>query len=181
MIELVQGKTCKGIATKTQRHKGKNKIKVESKKIKVPSPPFYLLSFIFYLFGALVPWRRVIKPAIIAAMIGTLGVFTALGLLRAEEDYMSALGIQKFEERREAPKFALKNLKGQEVRLEDYRGKVVLLNFMATWCHWCRKEMPSLQKLHTEFKNRDFALVAVFSDRGGAEVVGPFVTTLPYE
>lgn len=58
-----------------------------------------------------------------------------------------------------APNFTLKNLKGEEVSLSDYKGKIVLLNFWATWCTYCDMEMPDLQKLDDE--NDDLVVVAV--------------------
>ncbi len=96
------------------------------------------------------------------------------------DSLMSSLGIQKTASEVEAPGFELNNLAGKKVRLKDFRGKIVLLNFMATWCHWCRKEMPSLQKLYDQFKDKGFVIVAVFSDREGAKAVGPFVKKSGY-
>ncbi|NLV88452.1 MAG: TlpA family protein disulfide reductase [Tissierellia bacterium] len=58
-----------------------------------------------------------------------------------------------------APNFTLKNLKGEEVSLEDYRGKLVLVNFWATWCKYCDMEMPDLQRLDEE--NEDLVVLAV--------------------
>lgn len=58
-----------------------------------------------------------------------------------------------------APNFTLKNLKGEEVSLEDYRGKLVLVNFWATWCKYCDMEMPNLQRLDEE--NEDLVVLAV--------------------
>lgn len=58
-----------------------------------------------------------------------------------------------------APDFTLKNLSGEEVSLSDYRGKIVLINFWATWCKWCDIEMPDLQKLNDE--NDDVVVLAV--------------------
>jgi len=95
-------------------------------------------------------------------------------------DLMSSLGIQRVKREIEAPNFELDNLQGKAVLLKDFRGKVVLLNFMATWCHWCRKEMPSLQKLYDQFKDKGFVIVAVFSDREGAKAVVPFVKKSGY-
>ncbi|TDO94843.1 peroxiredoxin [Halanaerobium saccharolyticum] len=51
----------------------------------------------------------------------------------------------------QAPDFTLKNMNDQEVSLSDYRGKKVFLNFWASWCPPCRKEMPDMQKLHEEY------------------------------
>ena len=55
----------------------------------------------------------------------------------------------------------LKDLNGQPVSLSDFRGKIVFLNFWTTWCFDCRIEMPHMEKLHQQFKNKDFAMVAV--------------------
>ena len=66
---------------------------------------------------------------------------------------------QNIEVGKEAPDFTLKNLNGDEVSLSDYRGKIVLINFWATWCKWCDKEMPDLQKLGKE--NDDIVVLAV--------------------
>ncbi len=75
--------------------------------------------------------------------------------------YMEELGIVKFNERVKAPAFELKDLNGTEVELEDFSGKIVFLNFWATWCPPCREEMPSMEKLYTEFKDKDFMMLAV--------------------
>ncbi len=58
-----------------------------------------------------------------------------------------------------APNFTLKNLNGEEVSLSDYEGKIVLINFWATWCGYCDKEMPDLQRIHKE--NEDLVVLAV--------------------
>jgi thiol-disulfide isomerase/thioredoxin len=55
----------------------------------------------------------------------------------------------------------LKDLNGQPVSLSDFRGKIVFLNFWTTWCFDCRIEMPHMQKLHQQFKNKEFEMVAV--------------------
>jgi peroxiredoxin len=57
--------------------------------------------------------------------------------------------------------FQLKDLSGNTVRLSDFKGKIVFLNFWTTWCPECRYEMPLMQKLYTHFKDRDFAMVAI--------------------
>jgi len=93
---------------------------------------------------------------------------------------MRVMGIQQFKKKVVAPNFKLKNLNGKTVSLKDYRGKFILLNFMATWCMWCRKEMPHLQKLHERFKDKDFVILAVFSDREGAKAVKPFIKNSGY-
>lgn len=72
-----------------------------------------------------------------------------------------------------APDFHLKDLNGDTIRLQDLRGKVILLNFWATWCPSCRFEMPSMEALHKEFSAQGLAVLAV-SLRESAEDVQSF-------
>lgn len=60
-----------------------------------------------------------------------------------------------------APNFTLKNLNGEEVSLEDYRGKNVIVNFWASWCPPCRQEMPDFQDFYEDYKDDDFTILAV--------------------
>ncbi|WP_212380951.1 TlpA family protein disulfide reductase [Alkaliphilus sp. B6464] len=80
---------------------------------------------------------------------------------RNEEDQVASQEKQVFEIEvgKEAPNFILRNLDGEEISLQDYRGKIVLINFWATWCVYCDIEMPDLQKLDKE--NEDLVVLAV--------------------
>jgi thiol-disulfide isomerase/thioredoxin len=60
-----------------------------------------------------------------------------------------------------APALVLRDLEGREHRLADYKGKVVIINFWATWCEPCREEMPSLQRLADAMAGKPFVLLAV--------------------
>ena len=71
--------------------------------------------------------------------------------------------------------FTLDDLSGKRVRLEDFRGNVVLLNFFATWCGPCREEMPGLEKLYQNYQHKDLVVVVVSGDVQGKDVVEPFV------
>ncbi len=77
-----------------------------------------------------------------------------------------------------APGFRLKNLQGEHVRLSDYHGKVVLLNFWATWCAPCRKEMPSMEKLWQTYREQGLVILAVSTDNGGESRIRNFVGRL---
>lgn len=67
---------------------------------------------------------------------------------------------------------------GKPVTIEDYRGKVVLLNIWATWCPPCKVEMPSMESLHRKLAGTDFRLVAVSVDEEDSTVVNAFVTEM---
>jgi peroxiredoxin len=77
-----------------------------------------------------------------------------------------------------APDFLLQTLDGREMRLSDYRGHVVFLNFWATWCGPCKIEMPAMEKLYREFRPKGFTVVAVSSDPEGASVTRPYRDSL---
>ncbi|MBS1234910.1 MAG: thiol:disulfide interchange protein, partial [Nitrospirae bacterium] len=69
-----------------------------------------------------------------------------------------------------APDFTIKDLAGKNISLSAFKGKVVLLNFWATWCPPCRAEMPALNKLYREKKNRGLEIIAVSTDRSVSSV-----------
>ena len=70
---------------------------------------------------------------------------------------------------------------GKEKKLSDYKGKVILLNFWATWCPPCKKELPSLSQISTELKDKDFIMIGVSVD-DNQEVLNSFLKSnnLPY-
>ena len=75
--------------------------------------------------------------------------------------------------KRQQADFTLTDLQGKSWHLKDLRGKVVLLNFWATWCPPCRKEMPDLEELYHRFDNQGFVVLAI-SDEDAAKV-SPFL------
>ena len=78
-----------------------------------------------------------------------------------------------------APQFhAIVLRTGRPVSIDNYKGKVVLLNIWATWCPPCRVEMPSMQHLHEKLAGTDFRLVAVSVDEEDSTVVNKFVRDL---
>jgi peroxiredoxin len=71
--------------------------------------------------------------------------------------------------------FVLPDLHGNSVRLSNFRGRVVLVNFWATWCYPCRAEMPSMEALYQRYRSKGFTILAISSDLQGSESVAPFV------
>ncbi|WP_397536662.1 peroxiredoxin family protein [Rummeliibacillus pycnus] len=76
-----------------------------------------------------------------------------------------------------APDFELKTLEGETVRLSDYVGKKVIINFWATWCPPCNEEVPHMQKVYEEYKNQGVEILAVnvTNKDKGKEAVAQFV------
>lgn len=77
-----------------------------------------------------------------------------------------------------APAFVLPGLSGTPVHLSDHRGRVVLLNFWATWCPPCRAEMPSMEKLYQAYRDRGLVILAISGDRTSRSTVEAFVQEL---
>lgn len=77
-----------------------------------------------------------------------------------------------------AADFAAQDLQGRPVRFSVFRGKVVLLNFWATWCPPCRKEMPAMERLHRGYRERGLVVLAVSQDEAPLEDVRRFAVSL---
>jgi peroxiredoxin len=87
---------------------------------------------------------------------------------------VNAASVKPHKDRKAAPDFALKDGNGQTVRLSDYRGKVVLLDFWATWCGPCKIEIPWFKEFERQHKDKGFAVLGVAMDDEGWDVVKPF-------
>jgi peroxiredoxin len=75
-----------------------------------------------------------------------------------------------------APDFSLPSYEdNQPIELSSYKGKVVLVNFWATWCPPCRAEIPDFIQVQDRLRAQGFAIIGVSLDEGGAGVVAPFV------
>ena len=74
-----------------------------------------------------------------------------------------------------APSFTLQDLNSKQVSLSDFKGKVVILDFWATWCPPCVKEIPHFVELYEQYKGEKFTIVGISLDRQGVSVVKPFV------
>ena len=74
-----------------------------------------------------------------------------------------------------APDFTLPDLNCRRVRLAEFKGKVVLLNFWATWCPPCRLEMPTMEKAYRRYKTKGLVVLAVNVDAGPTSVIQSFL------
>jgi peroxiredoxin len=116
------------------------------------------MSLIGRIFGGS---RTIFLPLVIAA---------AVSETQGSDHFATALGIQKPKEQVEAPDVVGTDPDGKTLRLSDFRGKVVFVNFWATWCIPCRLEMPAMERLYREFKSRGFVVLAVNVQEGSGPV-----------
>ncbi len=92
--------------------------------------------------------------------IGLFGLFI-VGLLCVLVPTNASSSLKQLEARPDAPGFTLRDLGGKPYRLKEFKGKVVLINFWATWCPPCRAEMPSLQRAWQKLQGEDFIVLAI--------------------
>ncbi|HVP80957.1 MAG TPA: TlpA disulfide reductase family protein [Thermodesulfobacteriota bacterium] len=99
-------------------------------------------------------------------------VFFLFGCSKGEKDPFSA----------SASDFSLKSFDGQEITLSQLKGKVVLLDFWATWCGPCRESIPHLIQLYKNYREKGFEVVGMNIDKGDGEAVRRFVKSMdiPY-
>jgi peroxiredoxin len=112
--------------------------------------------------------KQPVKKILLAALAGG----ALLLLLLATAPLRQGPGVEAGQK---APDFTLARLQGGLASLSDYSGKVVLINFWATWCKDCRREMPELDALFQKLKDRGFVVLAISMDEEGRKVVAPFI------
>src|SRR5712691_7030477 len=108
---------------------------------------------------------------IVVIVIG-LVVITYYGILSTQMNSTNTISdSQNPADRKPAPQFALKDLNGKDVALSDYKGKVVLINFWATWCIPCKDEIPEFIDAQQNFQKDGFTVIGISQDEGGAKDV----------
>lgn len=98
-----------------------------------------------------------------------------LPLLASANDPVAALALVKPKPVQPAREFSVTTPDNRQLRLSDFKGKVVFLNFWATWCKPCEEEMPAMERLHQRFKDKGLVVLAISEDSDGAAVIVPYV------
>ena len=114
-----------------------------------------------------VSWRSIRRWALFAGVVAILA--------SCESPIPENFHLKSVNERKATPDFALKDATGEIVKLSSYKGKVVLLNFWATWCGPCKIEIPWFMDFQKTYKDRDFAVLGVSMDEDGWDAVKPYV------
>jgi peroxiredoxin len=106
-------------------------------------------------------------------LVATVGVLLVGRVAVATEHLFEAMGMAKVSGKA-APDFTLPDIDGQHISLQEYRGKVIFLNFWATWCIPCREEMPALEQLHQKYQSKGLVVVAINLKESAEQVKGFF-------
>ena len=107
-------------------------------------------------------------------LLVALGAVVALTACTKKE---AAKAPGPLQENSPAPAITVNSLNGKPLNLSDLKGKVVILNFWATWCPPCREEIPSMMKLNSAMAGKPFQMVAVSIDEGGQPAIESFFKT----
>jgi len=118
-------------------------------------------------------YTLLVNSRVVAALLA-LGAALACPSSLTAEDPAATLSLMRPRPAKDAPDFQVRTPDDRTLSLGGLRGKVVFLNFWATWCEPCREEMPALERLHRSYKDRGLVVLAVSTDTQGASVVRPF-------
>lgn len=129
-------------------------------------------------------WNSKPHPGRFAAILCTMVLAGLLAVSCGRKEPQSkeadgggpATGLPAVGDRRPAPDFTLRDLDGREVRLADFRGQVVMVNFWATWCPPCRAEIPDFIELQGRLGPKGLQIIGISLDDEGAAKVAPFAS-----
>lgn len=124
--------------------------------------------------------KRSFRPS----TLGTLAVLAVLlGTSAVAVDQSGArVDLKEPSTRKAAPQFTLQDSSGKTAHLTEYHGKVVVLDFWATWCHGCKEEIPWFTEFERKYGKQGLAVIGVSMDDDGWKVVTPFIKSagVPY-
>lgn len=113
------------------------------------------------------------NPIVLIVVVMIVSVMIVVGIQMSKRPASQVAGAQM--KGQPAPDFTLQTLEGKTVKLSDYRGKAVLLNFWATWCEPCKIEMPWFVDLQKQYAAAGLQVIGVSMDDDGPEAISKFV------
>ncbi len=116
-----------------------------------------------------------LRPGALICLVVTLALPQLGAAPDPSRDLFKALDLIRPPRAQAAKEFSAPTLNGRAVKLADFKGKVLFLNFWATWCPPCREEMPAMERLYRRYKAKGFVVLALSVDSEGAPIVTPFV------
>ena len=147
---------------------------------KAPETPGRVVSCDLWAGGNIyiIKIEEMLVPKTVLAAAVSLAVAAVLLSSACSSTATVKAAVKSDKERKAAPEFTLKDADGKTVHLSDYRGKVVLLDFWATWCGPCKVEIPWFMEFQQEFKDKGFAVLGVSMDEDGWTAVKPYIQQL---
>lgn len=110
--------------------------------------------------------------------VKTLGVALALGAICLINPLLGQSGPGVVGQTAVMPEWSIKDVEGKTVRAADFKGKVLILDFWATWCGPCRAEIPNFIALQKQYEKQGLVVLGLSVDEGGADVVKQFMQRL---